>query len=48
MSGQREENKGLDGRTSSYEIMKFTTHSCQSKKVRDREMADDENEDIGW
>ena len=24
------------------------THNCQRKKVRDGEMAYDENEDVGW
>ena len=31
-----------------YEVMKFVTHDCQRKKVRDGEMAYYENEDVGW
>jgi len=31
-----------------YEVMKFMTHDCQRKKVRDGEMAYYENEDVGW
>jgi hypothetical protein len=39
---------GVGGRGSSYERMEFMTHSCQREKVREGEMAYDENEDVGW
>lgn len=32
----------------SYERMEFMTHSCEREKVREGEMAYDENEDVGW
>lgn len=39
---------GGGGGKSSYERMEFMTHSRQREKVREGEMAYDENEDVGW
>ena len=31
-----------------YEVVEFSTYTCQGEEVRDREMSYDKNEDVGW
>jgi len=38
----------MDGGMCAYEVVKFSTDTCQGEEVRDGEMSYDENEDVRW
>ena len=38
----------MDGGTCAYEVVKFSTDTCQGEEARDGEMSYDENENVRW
>jgi hypothetical protein len=38
----------MDGGMCAYEVVQFSTDTCQGEEIRDGEMSYDENEDVRW
>jgi len=43
-----EDDVTMDGGMCAYEVVEFSTDTCQGKEVRDGEMFYGENEDVRW